>query len=173
MKNVTLASALALALLFLTSHAMAAVYMPGASIETYDVTGAKEGTPINLYAKVKNTGDMDLPGSSTCAVKFWIIGEGLNKHIGSVGCDLVVGRQKSYKVSWTPTKAGTYTYYAAVELTDAYGHKSLLTNWVHKKFTVSKKAVASASLVSFSVSGDGVVGGSLFSRAVVRNVGGV
>ncbi|MFZ2455969.1 MAG: CARDB domain-containing protein [Candidatus Altiarchaeia archaeon] len=87
------------------------------------VANTYQGTPVVLWAQVKNTGSVNL--ADNCFVRIYVTGPGIDNYVrykactvngqGGLASPLKPGELRWYQVTWTAPQAGDYTYKAYVE----------------------------------------------------------
>jgi len=162
-------------LFFVFNHPLVLAYSPSAQVTSLStVAPSPEGDPVYLWAQVKNTGNVYL--DTNCFVWFYVTGPAINGYAGSRVCtandygtktgSLAPGETRWYKITWVPTSAGEYRYYAIVQ---NYG--SIISPWSPaQRFKVTAK-IAAAQVTSLSQIKDAYQGRSVLLWAQIKNTG--
>lgn len=162
-------------LIMLSLNAVALVLVPNAQVTSLSqVANTPQGNSVYLWAQVKNTGNVNLDGR--CYVYFYVTGPGTNGYVGSRVCtvndygtktgNLVPGEQRWYRITWTPSYAGDYKYYAIVQ-----NNGVMVSKWsASQSFTITAK-VTGAEVTSLSAVRDTYQGTPVVLWAQVKNTG--
>jgi hypothetical protein len=138
------------------------------------VSNTYQGTPVVLWAQVKNTGGTNL--AENCFVRIYVTGPGINNYVGYKACSvneqgglaspLKPGEQRWYQVTWTAPQAGDYTYKAILEYLSAP-----ISAWSGGQvFKILPKTTTASIIQTKSISA-AFVGRKLYMGAEVQNSG--